>query len=636
MAFDSVEPQDSAPRNRRRPGMLRFLLSRSATVLAVAVCCLGLMSALLVASALSRSEDRDERATFESSAALLSLQLTSEVARYVDAATSLAASLGAHDVLHAADFDSVTSPLNAGQLNGIESAAYVVTTDTAGIASSQAYWRAQGAPSNLTFVPWTDANTHYFSAYTRSLHADIVSTSRVVDLARYPEVVAALESAKSTGVITISRALASHRDNPLFPQDQEPTFVLVAPAYSSAPAGESRRFNGWVALGLRAQDIANRAFAKSDVRSFENVRVSGVNANNEPVLVSALHAKHSSDSMRSSRSIVIAQDLWRLDVFANPSRPFFDGARPQLSAFVLACGFIASLLLGALVYVLAGSRARALELVAARTADLERDIERRERVERDLKAAQAESEEQQADLSAFAGFAAHDLKAPLTVLTGYLELIKTGITNPSTVKAGELPEFSDRAIRASRRMRSLVDSLLAFARARETRLAPAPVALEPALREVVDLLLEQRQAEGEQQPTPIITLHPPFPAVHMDPEMLRQVLENLIGNALKYVEAGTPANVDVRAVELGQEMVELVVADRGIGIPRDRREAVFGGFVRAHTQGYSGSGLGLAICKRVVERHGGSIRVEENPGGGTRFIVQLPRSGNQEGNESFP
>jgi signal transduction histidine kinase len=616
--------------------VLRYLLARSAKVLAIGVSCLGLVSALLVASALSRSEDRDERATFESSAALLSLQLTSEVARYVDAATSLAASLGAHDVLHGADFDSVTSPLNAGQLNGIESAAYVISTDSAGVAASQRYWRAQGAAANLTFLPWEEAKEHYFSVYTRSLHADIVSTPRVVDLARYPEVVQAFESARNTGLVTISRALASHRDNPLFPQDQEPTFVLVAPAYSSAPAGESRQFNGWVALGLRAQDIANRAFAKSDVRSFENVRVSGLDAKNEPVLVSALHAKQSSDAMRSGRSIVIAQDLWNVDVFANKSRPFFDGARPQLSAFVLACGLIASLLFGALVYVLAGSRARALELVADRTADLQRDIERRERVESDLKAAQAESDEQKADLSAFAGFAAHDLKAPLTVLSGYLELIKAGVIDPKTVKEGELPEFCERAMRASRRMRSLVDSLLAFARAREARIVPAPVQLEPALRDVIDLLMEQRDAESESRPAPVITLYPPFPAVHMDPEMLRQVLENLIGNAMKYVEPGTPALVEVRAALDGQQMVELVVADHGIGIPRDRREAVFGGFVRAHAQGYAGSGLGLAICKRVVERHGGHIRVEENPGGGTRFIVQLPSAGNQEVNESVP
>ena len=73
-------------------------------------------------------------------------------------------------------------------------------------------------------------------------------------------------------------------------------------------------------------------------------------------------------------------------------------------------------------------------------------------------------------------------------------------------------------------------------------------------------------------------------------------------------------------------MVELVVADHGIGIPPNRREAVFGGFVRAHAQAYAGSGLGLAICKRVVERHGGTISVDENPGGGTRFIVRLPEA----------
>jgi signal transduction histidine kinase len=610
--------------------LLRQVFSRSALVLGVGVAVCGLFASILVANALRTSEDRDSRATFETSAALLSLQLSSEVARYVDATTSLAASFGAHDVLQKEDFDSVTAPLNAGQLNGIQSVAYVVATEDGQVQQAQSYWRSQGAPASLTFLPWEDASTHYFSVYTRTLHADIVSTPRVLDLARYPEVVDALEVSRQANQVTISRALAQHRDNPLFPQDQEPVFVLAAPAYATAPPGESREFKGWVAVGLRAQDIANRAFAKSDVRSFQNVQVSGHYADDQPVAVSALHAKLPENAVVSRRSIVIAQDLWNVEVFAEKDRPFFDGASPQLSGLVLACGLIGSVLLGALVYVLAGSRSRALELVAAKTADLQRDIERRERVERDLKDAQRESESQRADLSAFAGFAAHDLKAPLTLLSGYLDLIKTGIKDPSSVEEGELPEFCDRALRASRRMRTLVDSLLDFARAREVPLSPARVELEPLLREVIESLMEQRRAEGDADKPPHITLHEPLYAVHVDPAMMRQVLENLLANAFKYVEPGDAPVIEVSAVpDTGEDasgMVDLVVADRGIGVPPDRREAVFGGFVRAHTQGYSGSGLGLAICKRVVERHGGTIRVEENPGGGARFVVSLPQA----------
>lgn len=626
MANQPIVPSSDGKRTRRGFPLHRYLLARSATGLAVAVAITSLVGTLLVANALRFSEERDQRATFDASAALLSLQLTSEVARYVDATTSLAASFAAHDVLDANDFNSVTAPINAGQLNGMESVAYVIATDDDEVQPSQNYWRKQGAPSNLTFVPWDAADRHYFSVFTRSLHSDIVSTPRVGDLAQFPAVVAALESSARTDQVTISRALVLKRDNPLFAQDQEPTFVLVAPAYSAAPAGESRQFKGWVAVGLRAQDIANRAFAKSDVRSFDNVRVSGVSANGETVLVSALHASQTADALTSTRSIVIAQDLWTVDVFAQKSRPFFQGARPQLSGLVLAFGVLGSLLIGALVYVLAGSRKRALELVAARTADLERDIQRRERVERDLKEAQKESESQRADLSAFAGFAAHDLKAPLTLLSGYLDLIKTGVIDPRTVDENELPEFCDRAMRASKRMRSLVDSLLAFARAREAPLIPARLELEPALKDVVDQLMEQHDSEGSGNASPTFTLHTPLPAVHVDPEMMHQVLENLLGNAMKYVEEGRGAEIEVSATTDSQGMVELVVADHGIGIPQDRREAIFGGFVRAHGQGYTGSGLGLAICKRVLERHGGSIGVEENPGGGTRFVVQLPEA----------
>jgi len=106
--------------------------------------------------------------------------------------------------------------------------------------------------------------------------------------------------------------------------------------------------------------------------------------------------------------------------------------------------------------------------------------------------------------------------------------------------------------------------------------------------------------------------------------MLRHVLDNLIGNALKYVRPGSRARVDVTATR-APDGVRVEVADRGIGIAEADKPEVFETFHRSTAAaGYAGTGLGLAICKRIVQRHGGEIGVADNQGGGTRFFFTLP------------
>jgi signal transduction histidine kinase len=120
----------------------------------------------------------------------------------------------------------------------------------------------------------------------------------------------------------------------------------------------------------------------------------------------------------------------------------------------------------------------------------------------------------------------------------------------------------------------------------------------------------------------------PLPAVTADPAMLRHVLDNLVGNALKYVQPDTRPRVEVRAGTAAEGWVRIEVADRGIGIPDEHKPAVFERFHRAHTgSGYAGTGLGLAICRRIVERHGGEVGVADNPGGGTVFHFTVPEAG---------
>jgi signal transduction histidine kinase/CHASE1-domain containing sensor protein len=227
------------------------------------------------------------------------------------------------------------------------------------------------------------------------------------------------------------------------------------------------------------------------------------------------------------------------------------------------------------------------------------------------------------DLSVFAGVVAHDLKAPLAVIRGHCETAADELTDaPENPQVLEARAALTRIAGAVDRMAGLIDTLLAYTTARD-----APLKLETVeLRPLVDGVLEDRvgHLRPGAGPAPEIYVGP-LPRVEADPAMLRHIVDNLIGNALKYVQAGKAARIDVTATAGSDEWTWIDIADRGIGIPDADKPDIFEAFHRAHTAaGYAGTGLGLAICRRIVERHGGVIGVTDNPGGGTCFHFTLP------------
>ncbi|MEV6845938.1 ATP-binding protein [Actinoplanes sp. NPDC051411] len=226
--------------------------------------------------------------------------------------------------------------------------------------------------------------------------------------------------------------------------------------------------------------------------------------------------------------------------------------------------------------------------------------------------------EREAELTAFAGVVAHDLRAPLAAIAGHIELLEQDLD-----AMDELDEFRytlDRVRNSADRMCRLIDDLLAYATARD-----APLRLEPVdLSEVVDEVVHERTAHLRKDRAPRIEAGP-LPTVRADPAMIRQMMDNLIGNAIKYTRDSEPAQVRITADRLDDAWAEIQVSDRGIGIPSDQRTSIFESFSRAHRgQSYAGTGLGLAICRRVVDRHGGTISVDDNPLGGARFHIVLP------------
>ncbi|WP_445258057.1 ATP-binding protein [Nocardioides aurantiacus] len=226
--------------------------------------------------------------------------------------------------------------------------------------------------------------------------------------------------------------------------------------------------------------------------------------------------------------------------------------------------------------------------------------------------------EHEGDLAAFAGVVAHDLNNPLTVVSGWADSLADFFAL-GDVAAEDGQAMIGRIQGAASHMRAFIDDLLAYTVARDRPLAPEDLDLSGVAEEVARL-----RRDGPSRP--LVEIDPGI-RVRGDVVLLRQLLDNLIGNAVKYVAPQVRPHVVLSCRDLG-EMVELRLADNGIGIPESMRQRVFETFVRVQTDGYGGTGLGLDICRRVVVRHGGDIRVEAGTDGlGSAFVFTLPRAG---------
>jgi nitrogen-specific signal transduction histidine kinase/integral membrane sensor domain MASE1 len=218
------------------------------------------------------------------------------------------------------------------------------------------------------------------------------------------------------------------------------------------------------------------------------------------------------------------------------------------------------------------------------------------------------------NLSSFAGVVAHDLLNPLSIVDGWAEALNEAFLE-GPVDPADGGAMITRIQGASRHMRRFIDDLLSYTVARDHPLRIEDVDLS-ALTESIAALRRQ----GDSRPR--IHVQPDM-RVMADTAMMRQLLDNLIGNAVKYVAPGVRPHIIISAQHDGDNML-LTVDDNGIGVPPEQRRSIFENFQRAALE-YTGTGIGLAICQRIVERHGGRIVVEDNPhGDGSRFALTLP------------
>jgi PAS domain S-box-containing protein len=243
-----------------------------------------------------------------------------------------------------------------------------------------------------------------------------------------------------------------------------------------------------------------------------------------------------------------------------------------------------------------------------------RDISGRKQAEESLRKYSEELVRSNAELEQFSYVVSHDLQAPIHTINGFAELLYEDYADPLDDEARRMLTY---ILSAAQRMRDLIKDVLDYSRidSRGGALAPTSVqeALDAALSNV-DADIRETQAE--------IT-HSPLPTVQGDKLLLMQLLQNLIGNAIKFRREDVRPRVHIEAVQKGGEWI-FRVEDNGVGICSANANRVFGAFQRAASIGKNGSGLGLAICKKIIERHTGRIWVESEPGVGSTFYFSLP------------
>ena len=301
----------------------------------------------------------------------------------------------------------------------------------------------------------------------------------------------------------------------------------------------------------------------------------------------------SADDLSKSvaRPLSTADRPW--EVVYGTTEPLSSGAARAVPWLIGTFGVLVALLAGGIVQALTTSRRRAEDLVEERTEDLRRSNQELER---------------------FAFVASHDLQQPLRTVSGFLQLLEhqAGPRLDDTTR-----EYVAQALRGSQQMSTLIEDLLTYSRVARDDRPLSPVGLDRAWDAAVDQLRATIDASGAR------VSRAELPVVPGDAGQLTQAFANLIANAVKYRGDAKP-EVRADARRVGDHW-EIAVQDNGIGIdPRDH-ELIFEMFRRLHTENeIEGTGVGLALVKRIVERSGGDVEVQSEPGAGARFVLRMP------------
>ncbi len=275
-------------------------------------------------------------------------------------------------------------------------------------------------------------------------------------------------------------------------------------------------------------------------------------------------------------------------------------------------------------YVRKDGQVRWIEWLSSPAADglvyaVGRDVTERRKAEEVLRQTMTDLDARNRELQDFAFIASHDLQEPLRKIRAFSDRL---LQRHAAQLADEARDYLGRTSQAAARMQTLIDDLLAYSRVSARGKPFARVDLGAVLAAVTEDLEARLESSGGRIEAG------PLPTIEADPTQMRQLLQNLLANALKFRDPARAPRVRVEAAPVrveGQDDWELRIEDNGIGFEPRHAEKVFAPFQRLHgRQDYEGTGIGLAIVRRIVERHRGSVRAEGRPGEGASFVVVLP------------
>ena len=263
----------------------------------------------------------------------------------------------------------------------------------------------------------------------------------------------------------------------------------------------------------------------------------------------------------------------------------------------------------------------ALEQSRVATLNIAQDLDKArretEKAKMELEELTGKLERSNRELQDFVYIVSHDLKAPMRKVSMFGELLKEPLAG--RLNEDEKENF-DFMIEGATRMQELIDDLLIYSRVTTKAKPPERVDLNEVIEDLknVELAIQLEETGG------VIEVQEPLSTVYADPSQMHQLMQNLIGNGLKYHREGVPPVVTIRNKQDGN-VVRIEVQDNGIGISEGYHDKIFKMFQRLHSdEEYEGTGVGLAVCKKIVERHGGEIGVGSTADGGSRFWFTIP------------